>query len=342
MKKYIQFSEVALVECKIESSATMTSSWLELGDNLISLEIGFSTKLISANITIKSGGKLKIGNLCEIRGRIIIEEGCTLEIGNGLVCNSPIKIQVAERGRVIIGNDCLFANAQIFNSDLHSIFCDETGVRLNDARDVLIGDRVWLATNCLILKGTQIGPDCVVGAAAVVNGKYESNKIIAGNPAKVVKENITWSRSLSEKRGVRFSSDFSISEFKLAATAFNHDAVINMGSDYIHLWSEMDKSNYFVFYYLARSILIKYFYEENSHYLEINKTSVTVKFLTEVLSKCYETSGRNNFVCGSYTFLAYKMAGDTLKANELFEEIHPSWHHINEPRFIAKWTIDKQ
>lgn len=342
MKKYIQFSEFISGVCKVESSASMSGSWLEFGDDLASLEIGLSTKLISANITIKSGGRLKIGNLCEIRGRLIVEEGCTLEIGNGLVCNSPIKIQVAEKGRVMIGNDCLFANAQIFNSDLHSVFSDETGARLNNARDVVIGDRVWLATNCLILKGTQIGSDCVVGAAAVVNGNYENNKIIAGNPAKVVKDKITWSRSLSEKRAVRFSKEFSISEFKLAATAFNHDAVISMGSDYLHLWSEMDQSNYFVFYYLARSILIKYFYEENSHNLEINETSVTVQFLTEVFNKCYEMSGRNNYVCGSYTFLAYTMTGDSLKAKELFEEINPSWHHINEPRFIAKWTIDKE
>ena len=39
-----------------------------------------------------------------------------------------------------------------------------------------------------ILKGTQLGDGCVVGAGAVVSGKFEENCVIAGNPAKVIRK----------------------------------------------------------------------------------------------------------------------------------------------------------
>lgn len=41
--------------------------------------------------------------------------------------------------------------------------------------------------NSIILKGTVIGNNCVIGAGSVVHGKFEDNCVIAGNPAKVIK-----------------------------------------------------------------------------------------------------------------------------------------------------------
>lgn len=46
---------------------------------------------------------------------------------------------------------------------------------------------MWIGLNALILKGTIIGDNCVVGAGAVVKGKFPANCVIAGNPAKIVK-----------------------------------------------------------------------------------------------------------------------------------------------------------
>lgn len=42
--------------------------------------------------------------------------------------------------------------------------------------------------NLIILKGTKIGNNVVVGAGSVVNGSFPDNCIIAGNPAKIVKQ----------------------------------------------------------------------------------------------------------------------------------------------------------
>ena len=54
---------------------------------------------------------------------------------------------------------------------------------------ITIGDDVWIGANVSILKGANIGNGCIIGTGSVViKGNYPDNSIIAGNPAKVVKE----------------------------------------------------------------------------------------------------------------------------------------------------------
>lgn len=55
-------------------------------------------------------------------------------------------------------------------------------------KEVIIGNNCWIGQNVIILPGAVIGDNCTIGAGAVVPGKkFESNSLIAGNPAKVVK-----------------------------------------------------------------------------------------------------------------------------------------------------------
>jgi acetyltransferase-like isoleucine patch superfamily enzyme len=51
---------------------------------------------------------------------------------------------------------------------------------------IKIGNNVFVGTNCIILYGTTIGDNCIVGAGSVVRGQYPENSVIVGNPAKVV------------------------------------------------------------------------------------------------------------------------------------------------------------
>jgi acetyltransferase-like isoleucine patch superfamily enzyme len=79
--------------------------------------------------------------------------------------------------------------------DSHSILEIESGKRINYAADVRIGDHVWVASHVMILKGVNILDDCIIGAGSVVTRSVdEKNVIYAGNPARVVKKNISWSR----------------------------------------------------------------------------------------------------------------------------------------------------
>ena len=68
-----------------------------------------------------------------------------------------------------------------------------TGKRINPAKSITVGDRVWLGNNTTVLKGAVISNDSIVATGSIVTKFFsESNVILAGNPAVVVKKGIRW------------------------------------------------------------------------------------------------------------------------------------------------------
>ena len=61
-------------------------------------------------------------------------------------------------------------------------------------KKVEIGEHVWVGLSAVILNGTQIGNGSVIGAASLVKGCYVNNCILAGNPARIIRKDIAWSR----------------------------------------------------------------------------------------------------------------------------------------------------
>ncbi len=159
-----------------------------------------------ANLKIRmrgSGHRLVLGRNCRVsRGGVFWfeDEDGLLEIGDGTTIVEA-HIVVDEPGtKVVIGRDCMFANdIEIRASDSHAILDAASGQRLNPARDIVIGDHVWIAAHAIVLKGVEIGRDSVVAAGAVVTRSCPPGVILAGNPAKVIKEGITWRRERNPK-----------------------------------------------------------------------------------------------------------------------------------------------
>jgi len=56
--------------------------------------------------------------------------------------------------------------------------------------DTIIGERCFIAVGAIILPGVVIGNEVIVGAGAVVTKSVPSNVIVAGNPARIIRENI--------------------------------------------------------------------------------------------------------------------------------------------------------
>lgn len=97
--------------------------------------------------------------------------------------------------RIQIGKDCLFAPQVILRThDAHHIFDVETHQRINHAKDIIIGDHVWLAYHTTLLGGAEIGTGSVVGTGAVTSSRFSDHVVIAGVPAAAIRENICWSR----------------------------------------------------------------------------------------------------------------------------------------------------
>ncbi len=69
------------------------------------------------------------------------------------------------------------------------------GERLNPPAPVTIGQRVWVAGGAFIGKGVTIPEGCVVGAHAVVTRPFnEPDCVLAGQPARVIRRDVAWSR----------------------------------------------------------------------------------------------------------------------------------------------------
>ena len=118
-------------------------------------------------------------------------------IGKDFSCRE-VNLSVTEANtEIIIGNDCMFSSRiYIINADSHVIIDNKSKKLINEPKSIYIGNHVWLGRGATLLKGTRLPDNSIVGAASVVTKSFsESNVIIAGNPAKIVKHNIDWKRS---------------------------------------------------------------------------------------------------------------------------------------------------
>ena len=94
---------------------------------------------------------------------------------------------------ISFGRDIQFSwDCLVMDSDTHNIY-DERGKRVNDDREIVFGNKIWIGCRCTILKGSIIPNGCVIGACSCVSGKnFEENSIIAGVPAKSLKKIGSW------------------------------------------------------------------------------------------------------------------------------------------------------
>ena len=148
------------------------------------------------NVTIRIVGDnnlLYIRKNSVLRGTFLLDKGAKIEIGEATIFNfSSSVVEARDKHNIYIGSKCLFSHFRAQTSDVHSIFDISTGKRINKPEDIIIEDNVWIAYDALILKGAHIRKGSVVGARAVVAGSVPSNCIVAGNPARIIKANISW------------------------------------------------------------------------------------------------------------------------------------------------------
>ena len=108
-----------------------------------------------------------------------------ITIGDYVMISPGTRISASES--ISIGDSVMMANGvYITDSDWHGIY-DRTR-RDATKNPVVISDNVWLGDNSTVLKGVSIGENSVVAARAVVIRDVPPNVVVAGNPARVVRE----------------------------------------------------------------------------------------------------------------------------------------------------------
>ena len=87
-----------------------------------------------------------------------------------------------------IGNYCKITKGVVILTHDYSLSVLRRvyGEWIGEGKETFIGDNCFLGMNCIILMGTHIGNNCIVGAGSVVHGVFPDNVVIAGNPAKVI------------------------------------------------------------------------------------------------------------------------------------------------------------
>jgi acetyltransferase-like isoleucine patch superfamily enzyme len=108
-----------------------------------------------------------------------------IDIGDCVLMSPGSRLSASDE--IVIGDGAMLANgAYVTDSDWHTLY-DRTR-RDERVTPVHIGANVWLGDHATVLKGVTIGANSVVAARAVVTKDVPANVVVAGNPARVVRE----------------------------------------------------------------------------------------------------------------------------------------------------------
>lgn len=133
-------------------------------------------------------GYLEIGRGVWIgRGTAIRCHEGYLRIGDGVVFGGRDTVNCYLD--VEIDDECLFAD-EVYVVDFDHRY-DDPGATVQSQgivkSPVRLGRDCWIGTKAVLLRGVSLGEGCVVGAAAVVRGRFEDRSVIVGSPARAVK-----------------------------------------------------------------------------------------------------------------------------------------------------------
>jgi len=192
-------------QCNIGDKVLLTG-WIRGENNVVIVEDGLHECKLDIRIS-GNGNRIKLGKPFAIKGlsirvgnrtpahssEILIDDGFSIESGGSfLLYNSGNKLH--------IGSNCMFSNTITVRcgDSPHLIFDQITGEYLDISEGVFIGDHVWVGERVYITKRARIPSECLIAACAVVTKQFtQTHSVMAGNPAKIVRENVQWIRNPS-------------------------------------------------------------------------------------------------------------------------------------------------
>ncbi len=141
---------------------------------------------IRGNITFK--GSCRIGN-----ASYFTSNGGSIVFGDNFHATTSLRLinyDYIEFGdNVLVGWDCM-----ICDNDFHTLSDVATGYDMSVKGPICIGNKVWVANGCSIMKNSSIPSNTIVSSKSLVNKNMEipEYSLIAGTPAKLKKQNVRW------------------------------------------------------------------------------------------------------------------------------------------------------
>ena len=110
--------------------------------------------------------------------------GKNIKIGKNVFFNSGCSFQ--DRGGIIIGDNVFIGMNVIISTLNHGI--DLKYRNTTYPSKVIIGNNVWIGSGANILPGITIGDNSIIAAGALVNKDVDSNCLVGGVPAKIIRK----------------------------------------------------------------------------------------------------------------------------------------------------------
>lgn len=165
------------------------------------ISLGHKSKIDHhSKIYILADGKVELGEGATLRSLTKGYHGgmpfpCTILVdrANAHVTigkNSRLNgVYVHSQKSVRIGKNCVIAaGVNIIDSNGHELISTNRTAGRDEPEPIEIGENVWIGMNAIVLKGTRVGNNSVIGANSVVSGNFPENSLIIGNPARLVKQ----------------------------------------------------------------------------------------------------------------------------------------------------------
>lgn len=170
----------------IVANGASVSIGVDENDNVIPGQYNVKFKMEGSSKLIINGDFI-IGKGC----RICLTDKAVMQIDGGRL-NGDDYINCSEL--IQIGKNFLASwRVDIMDTDYHPIFfnANEQTAKTKTA-PVIIGDNCWIGHDVAILKGVNIDEGVIVGACSVVTRDAPNHSIVAGNPIRVIRENVYW------------------------------------------------------------------------------------------------------------------------------------------------------
>ncbi len=114
----------------------------------------------------------------EIGKNAVIMMGASINIGSVIGEGTMIDMNVVLGGRATVGKNCHIGAGAVLAGVIEP----------PSAKPVVVEDNVVVGANAVILEGVTVGQGSVVAAGAIVTEDVPANTVVAGTPARVIKE----------------------------------------------------------------------------------------------------------------------------------------------------------
>ena len=114
----------------------------------------------------------------QIDDKAVIMMGAIINIGAVVGEGSMIDMGAVLGGRATVGKNCHIGAGAVLAGVIEPA----------SAKPVTIGDGTLVGANAVVIEGVQVGRNCVVAAGAVVIDDVPDNMVVAGCPAKIIKQ----------------------------------------------------------------------------------------------------------------------------------------------------------